>query len=105
MAKREDSDKVLNKIEHYDDFDGWSAPFTYAFYDTRLVRRTNWLLADMGEDPYGRKFNYSEHLLFPTEESAKEVAWSSPAPRRRRRSSSPRGGCTNSATASTTRLA
>ena len=70
----EDSDKVLNKIEHYDDFDGWSAPFTYAFYDTRLVRRTNWLLADMGEDPYGRKFNYSEHLLFPTEESAKEVA-------------------------------
>ena len=47
---------------------------SYAFYDTRLVRRTNWLLADMGEDPYGRKFNYSEHLLFPTEESAKEVA-------------------------------
>lgn len=47
---------------------GWSGPFTYAFYDTRLIRRSNWLLADLGEDPYGRRFNYTEHLLFPSEE-------------------------------------
>ncbi len=67
----EDSDKTLNKIEHHADFDGWSGPFTYAFYDTRLIRRSNWLLMDMGEDPYGLKFNYSEHLLFPDEASAK----------------------------------
>ena len=43
------------------------------FYDTRLIRRSNWLLADLGEDPYGRHLNYSEHLLFPSEEVAKEV--------------------------------
>jgi short subunit dehydrogenase-like uncharacterized protein len=72
--RAEDSDKVLNKIEHHDDFDGWSGPFTYAFYDTRLIRRSNWLLMDMGEDPYGMKFNYSEHLLFPDEASAKAAA-------------------------------
>ena len=70
----EDSDKVLNKIEHHADFDGWSGPFTYAFYDTRLIRRTNWLLMDLGEDPYGLRFNYSEHLLFPDEASAKAAA-------------------------------
>ena len=70
----EDSDKRLNKIEHWDDFDGWSGPFTYAFYDTRLIRRSNWLLMDMGEDPYGMKFNYCEHLLFPDEASARAAA-------------------------------
>lgn len=64
----EDSDKILNKIEHYPEFDGWSGPFTYAFYDTRLIRRSNWLLADLGEDPYGRSLNYTEHILFPDEE-------------------------------------
>ena len=70
----EDSDRLLNKIEHYEDFDGWSAPFTYAFYDTRLIRRSNWLLSDLGEDPYGRKFNYTEHLIVPTEAAAKALA-------------------------------
>ena len=69
----EDSDKVLAKVEYFPEFDGWSGPFTYAFYDTRLIRRSNWLLADLGEDPYGRHLNYSEHLLFPSEQVAKEV--------------------------------
>jgi len=73
-TRYEDSDKVLNKIEYYPEFDGWSGPFTYAFFETRLIRRSNWLLADLGEDPYGRHLNYTEHLLFPTEAMAKEVA-------------------------------
>ena len=70
----EDSDKILNKIEYYPEFDGWSGPFTYAFYETRLIRRSNWLLADLGEDPYGRSLNFTEHLLFPSEETAREVS-------------------------------
>tara|TARA_B110000008_G_scaffold192281_1_gene190995 strand:- start:331 stop:1584 length:1254 start_codon:yes stop_codon:yes gene_type:complete len=69
----EDSDKVLAKVEYYPEFEGWSGPFTYAFYDTRLIRRSNWLMADLGEDPYGRHLSYSEHLLFPTEAVAKEI--------------------------------
>ena len=40
------------------------------------MRRSNWLLADLGEDPYGRHMIYSEHLLFPTQEAAKAIAGS-----------------------------
>jgi len=74
----EDSDKNLNSIEHLPEYGGWTGPFTYAFFETRLIRRSNWLLAEMGAPggAYGRRLSYLEHLLFPSEEAAKAIAGS-----------------------------
>jgi hypothetical protein len=33
----EDSDKMLNEIKYTPEFGGWTGPFTYAFYETRLA--------------------------------------------------------------------
>ncbi|EEH60243.1 uncharacterized protein MICPUCDRAFT_37936 [Micromonas pusilla CCMP1545] len=70
----EDQDRELNSVRYFKEFEGWSGAFTYAFFDTRLVRRSNWLLSDLGAEPMGRKMNFSEHLLFPTEQAAKSMA-------------------------------
>ena len=69
----EDADRNLSQVEFDPEYDAWKAPFTYAFYETRLIRRSNWLLRDLGEKPYGRKLNYLEHLIMPTEQSAKDL--------------------------------
>ena len=69
----EDADRNLSQVEYDPDYDAWKAPFTYAFYETRLVRRANWLLRDLGMSPYGRQLNYLEHLIMPTEQSAKDL--------------------------------
>ena len=69
----EDADKNLSVVEYDDDYKGWKAPFTYAFYETRLIRRSNWLNRSMGGVAYGRNMNYLEHLLLPNEESARAL--------------------------------
>jgi short subunit dehydrogenase-like uncharacterized protein len=69
----EDADRNLSQVEYDKEYDAWKAPFTYAFYETRLVRRANWLLRDLGQEPYGRSLNYLEHLIMPSEKSAKDL--------------------------------
>ncbi len=69
----EDADKHLSVVEYDEEYKGWKAPFTYAFYETRLVRRSNWLSRNMGGVPYGRNMNYLEHLLLPSEEHARAL--------------------------------
>jgi|TARA_B110000305_G_scaffold54836_1_gene60502 short subunit dehydrogenase-like uncharacterized protein len=69
----EDADKNLSVVEYDDGYKGWKAPFTYAFYETRLVRRSNWLSRNMGGVPYGKNMNYLEHLLLPSEEHARAL--------------------------------
>lgn len=57
-----DRDSALQKVFE-DKEDGiWGAPHTYAFFDTRVVRRTNSLLADLCGAPYGRNFRFSEYV-------------------------------------------
>ena len=69
----EDADRNLSQVEYDEEYDAWKAPFTYAFYETRLVRRSNWLMRDLGMSPYGRQLNYLEHLIMPSEESAQAL--------------------------------
>jgi short subunit dehydrogenase-like uncharacterized protein len=69
----EDADRNLSQVEYDPVYDAWKAPFTYAFYETRLIRRSNWLLRDLGEKPYGRRLNYLEHLIMPSEQAAKDL--------------------------------
>ena len=69
----EDADKHLSVVEYDEEYKGWKAPFTYAFYETRLIRRSNWLSRNMGGVPYGRNLNYLEHLILPSEEHARAL--------------------------------
>jgi len=72
-SRPEDADRNLSQVEYDPEYDAWKAPFTYAFYETRLIRRANWLLRDLGRFPYGRNLNYLEHLILPTEKSARDL--------------------------------
>ena len=39
----------------------------YSYFDTRIVRRSNMLLADMGGKPYGKSLNFLQFSVLPTE--------------------------------------
>ena len=45
----------------------WRGPFVYSYFDTRIVRRSNMLLADLGNCPYGKNLNFMEYAMLPTE--------------------------------------
>jgi short subunit dehydrogenase-like uncharacterized protein len=63
--RREDQDSFLTKISEDKINNLWRAPHTYSFFDTRIVRRTNALLADHLNAPYGRNFNYTMFVCLP----------------------------------------
>lgn len=66
-TRREDQDAILSKISE-DTINGvWRAPFTYAFFDTRISRRSNALMADLFGTPYGKNFNFTEYSLVTPE--------------------------------------
>eukprot|EP00747_Dinoflagellata_sp_TGD_P026819 gnl/TRDRNA2_/TRDRNA2_132197_c0_seq2.p1 gnl/TRDRNA2_/TRDRNA2_132197_c0~~gnl/TRDRNA2_/TRDRNA2_132197_c0_seq2.p1 ORF type:complete len:575 (-),score=138.46 gnl/TRDRNA2_/TRDRNA2_132197_c0_seq2:42-1766(-) len=61
--RKEDMDAQLSKISE-DTINGiWRAPHTYAYFDTRKVRRTNKLLAERLSRPYGIEFNFQEFTI------------------------------------------
>eukprot|EP00747_Dinoflagellata_sp_TGD_P026821 gnl/TRDRNA2_/TRDRNA2_132197_c0_seq4.p1 gnl/TRDRNA2_/TRDRNA2_132197_c0~~gnl/TRDRNA2_/TRDRNA2_132197_c0_seq4.p1 ORF type:complete len:572 (-),score=142.14 gnl/TRDRNA2_/TRDRNA2_132197_c0_seq4:103-1818(-) len=65
--RKEDMDAQLSKISE-DTINGiWRAPHTYAYFDTRVVRRTNMLLANRLNKPYGKDFNFQEFAVLPPE--------------------------------------
>mmetsp|Transcript_163806 Transcript_163806/g.525348 ORF Transcript_163806/g.525348 Transcript_163806/m.525348 type:complete len:1129 (+) Transcript_163806:75-3461(+) len=63
----EDLDANMSKISEDKRLGIWRGPFVYSYFDTRIVRRSNMLLADLGDRPYGRNFNFMEYAMLPTE--------------------------------------
>jgi len=72
--RKEDQDSYLTKISEDKANNVWRVPHTYAFFDTRIVRRTNALLADFLNAPYGRNFNFSMFVMLPPEYAAEQKA-------------------------------
>jgi len=63
----EDMDANFNRITEDKRHGIWRGPFLYSAFDTRVVRRSNMLLADLGGRPYGRRLNFMEYAMLPTE--------------------------------------
>lgn len=66
----EDSDDTLSQVSEDKKLGVWRAPYVHASFDTRVVRRSNMLQADLGNQPYGTSFNFVEYALLPREEAA-----------------------------------
>jgi len=65
--RSEDLDANISKITEDKKLGIWRGPFVYSYFDTRVVRRSNAMLADMGNQPYGRSFNFMEYAMLPPE--------------------------------------
>jgi len=65
--RSEDLDANMSKISEDKHLGIWRGPFVYSYFDTRVVRRSNMLLADLGNCPYGKNFNFLEYMMLPTE--------------------------------------
>eukprot|EP00401_Gymnodinium_catenatum_P016728 CAMPEP_0117493826 /NCGR_PEP_ID=MMETSP0784-20121206/19295_1 /TAXON_ID=39447 /ORGANISM="" /LENGTH=504 /DNA_ID=CAMNT_0005288685 /DNA_START=71 /DNA_END=1582 /DNA_ORIENTATION=- len=65
--RQEDLDVNFAKITEDKKLGVWRGPFVYSFLDTRIVRRSNMLFADLGDQPYGRNFNFMEYALLTPE--------------------------------------
>ncbi|CAJ1424531.1 unnamed protein product [Effrenium voratum] len=66
-VRKEDTDAVLSKVSQCPFTGTWRAPWTYAYFDTRILRRTNSLLADRANQPYGKEFCFQEFMRLPPE--------------------------------------
>mmetsp|Transcript_25639 Transcript_25639/g.56549 ORF Transcript_25639/g.56549 Transcript_25639/m.56549 type:complete len:524 (-) Transcript_25639:92-1663(-) len=66
-VRQEDLDANLARITEDKRFGIWRGPFVYSYFDTRIVRRSNMLLADLGNRPYGRYLNFLEFAMLPPE--------------------------------------
>jgi len=66
-VRQEDLDINFSKISKDEKLGIWRGPFVYSYFDTRIVRRSNMLFADLGNQPYGRKFNFMEYGILPAE--------------------------------------
>ncbi|CAE8722695.1 unnamed protein product, partial [Polarella glacialis] len=66
-GRKEDMDAVLSKVSQCPHTGIWRAPWMYSYFDTRVVRRSNALLADLSNQPYGRNFNFQEFMMLPPE--------------------------------------
>ena len=66
-SRKEDLDSALSKVSQCPLTGIWRAPHTYAYFDTRIVRRSNALLADLLNQPYGKNFCFQEYAFLPVE--------------------------------------
>lgn len=75
-ARPEDRDLEMLTVSEDKKLGVWRAPYMHSFFDTRVVRRSNMLQADLGNAPYGTAFNFMEYALLPPEavSSAKAAA-------------------------------
>lgn len=74
--REEDQDKAIQALHKpQDPVDGFCGPFMYAFFETRVVRRSNMLMEELGGTGrgYGQEFNIQEWTLFPDEATAREM--------------------------------
>jgi len=63
--RAEDQDSQMAKISKDEKLGVWRAPYVNAFFDTRLVRRSNMLQADLVNEPYGLTLNFMEFAMLP----------------------------------------
>eukprot|EP00933_Yihiella_yeosuensis_P015237 TRINITY_DN13361_c3_g1_i1.p1 TRINITY_DN13361_c3_g1~~TRINITY_DN13361_c3_g1_i1.p1 ORF type:complete len:572 (+),score=132.44 TRINITY_DN13361_c3_g1_i1:175-1890(+) len=68
--RAEDQDILMTQISEDKKLGVWRAPYVNAFFDTRTVRRSNMLQADLGNQPYGTSLNFMEFALLPAEKVA-----------------------------------
>lgn len=73
-VRPEDSDGSLLQVSEDRKLGVWRAPYVHAPFDTRIVRRSNMLQADLGNQPYGTSFNFVEYALLPRDEIASAQA-------------------------------
>jgi len=66
--RREDLDANMARISQDKNLGVWRGPFVYSYFDTRIVRRSNALFADLGNRPYGRNLNFLEYMLIPDDQ-------------------------------------
>lgn len=65
-----DRDANMAKMTENKKLGIWRGPFVYSYFDTRIVRRSNAMFADMGNIPYGRELNFMMYGLIPMEQIA-----------------------------------
>merc|ERR1712187_148052 len=66
-TRAEDLDTNFSKITEDKKLGIFRGPHVYSYLDTRIVRRSNMLFADLGNQPYGRNLNYMEYMMLPQE--------------------------------------
>lgn len=66
-VRAEDLDANMSKITEDKKLGIWRGPNVYSYFDTRIVRRSNMLLADLGNCPYGKSLNFMQYAMLPTE--------------------------------------
>merc|ERR1719188_524824 len=65
--RKEDTDAVLSKVSQCPYTGVWRAPHVYAYFDTRIVRKSNAQFADLDGRPYGKHLGFQEFLMLPPE--------------------------------------
>merc|ERR1740117_1317835 len=73
-VRAEDLDLNFAKISEDKKLGIWRGPHVYSYFDTRIVRRSNALFADLGNQPYGRQLTFMEYALLPPEAVAAMAA-------------------------------
>jgi len=66
-TREEDRDSNMTKVSEDRKLGIWRAPYVHSPFDTRVVRRSNMLQADLGNQPYGLAFNFMEYAMLPPE--------------------------------------
>mmetsp|Transcript_108135 Transcript_108135/g.220803 ORF Transcript_108135/g.220803 Transcript_108135/m.220803 type:complete len:523 (+) Transcript_108135:66-1634(+) len=69
-ARAEDKDINMTEVSEDKKLGVWRAPYVHSFFDTRVVRRSNMLMADLGNQPYGATLNFMEYAMLPPEQVA-----------------------------------
>lgn len=64
-TRKEDIDAQLSRISEDPKNGIWRVPNPYAMFNSRIIRRTNAMLADLTNEPYGRALNYQEFSMLP----------------------------------------
>lgn len=64
-VRDEDKDSKMLQVTHDAKTGVWRAPHVNSFFDTRVVRRSNMLQADLGNQPYGTTLNFTEYAMLP----------------------------------------
>jgi short subunit dehydrogenase-like uncharacterized protein len=68
--REEDMDYNMTMISEDKKLGVWRAPYVHSFFDTRIVRRSNMLQADLGNQPYGATMSFLEFAKLPDEQVA-----------------------------------
>merc|ERR1712190_94953 len=64
-ARAEDKDTNMTEVSEDKKLGVWRAPYVHSFFDTRVVRRSNMLMADLSNQPYGSTLNFMEYAMLP----------------------------------------